>query len=134
MGVMLPAALEFLIAMFLIIYSANNLGLAISAFVRDENMAMTVMPFALIIQLILAGTIFKLEGLAKAISNLTISRWGQAAICSTADVNGMTFFSVDDYVAKPGHLLKVWLLLAAFAVLYGVIGTIFLEFIDRDKR
>ena len=134
-GVILPGFIEYFITMFLIIYGSNNLGLAISSAVRDENVAMTVMPFALIIQLIMAGLIFELEGIAEKISALTVSRWGLAAICSTSRVNDMMpGFYKDDYVSTPEHLTKVWLLMLAFAVLYGIIGTIFLEFVDKDKR
>lgn len=90
-GVMMPGPIEYYISTFLIVYAANNLGLAISAAVKDENMAMTVMPFALILQLILAGAVFELEGVGEILSTLTISRWGLAAICSIAKVNDMTF-------------------------------------------
>ena len=133
-GVMMPGALEYYISTFLTVYAAHSLGLAISAAVKDENTAMAVMPFALILQLILAGAVFELEGVAKALSAFTVSRWGLAAICSTAKVNDMTFFGVDDYAADPGHLLWIWFLLAFFALAYAVAGTVFLEFIDKDKR
>ena len=33
-----------------------------------------------------------------------------------------------------GNLMKMWFFLIFFAVLYGVIATIALEFVDRDQR
>lgn len=133
-GVIMPGIMEYFISTFLIVYASHSLGLAISAAVKDENTAMTVMPFALILQLILAGAVFELEGIAKWFSALTVSRWGLAAVCATANINDMTFFAVDDYASEPFHLLFLWFLLSVFALAYGIIGTIFLEFIDRDKR
>ena len=133
-GVMFWPTLELLITFFLTIFSSDALGLLISAIVKSENTAMTVMPFALIIQLIMSGMIFELEGLPKLISAATISRWGLAAVCSSADVNGMTFFTVEDYISTPAHLSWLWLILLGFSVLYGCLAVISLEFIDNGGR
>lgn len=78
---------EFFITFFLVTYSADVLGLAISSIVKTPATAMTVMPFVLIIQLILSGMLFPLSGAADTISNLTISKWGLRAACSSADYN-----------------------------------------------
>ena len=39
-----------------------------------------------------------------------------------------------DYEHSIEHLLKIWLILAAFVVLYGIISIIALKFVDKDKR
>ena len=136
-GIFLPAILEYFISFFLILLSADALGLLISSVVRNENTAMTVMPFALIIQLIMSGMIFELEGLTDKISLITISRWGQAALCITARYNDtLSLFQAEKelYEMTAGNLMKMWFFLIFFAVLYGVIATIALEFVDRDQR
>lgn len=133
-GVVFPPVIELFFTFFLIIFSSDVLGLLISSVVKTENMAMTVMPFALIIQLIMSGMIFELKGLPKMISVFTISRWGLAAICSSANVNGMSLLGSDEYASDPGNLLFLWLLLFAFSVLYGCLSVIVLQFIDNSSR
>lgn len=79
--------LDFYITLFLILFSADMLGIAISALVKNTTTAMTVMPFILIVQLIFSGSVFPITGNAKYISDLTISKWGQRALCIEANMN-----------------------------------------------
>lgn len=88
-GVILPGILELFLTSLMIMYASDVLGIAVSSFVKSENAAMAAMPFVLIIQLVLAGIIFELEGSVNAVSNVTISKWGVKAICSTCDINHM---------------------------------------------
>lgn len=78
---------DLYITFFLIVYASDVLGLAVSSLVKTTTAAMTVMPFILIVQLIFSGSIFPLTGAAKTISNLTISKWGQRALCIEANIN-----------------------------------------------
>lgn len=78
---------DLFITFFLVVYSSDVLGLAISSVVRNTTTAMTIMPFILIVQLIFSGSIFPLTGFAKSISNLTISKWGQRVLCIEANLN-----------------------------------------------
>ncbi len=136
-GVIGPAILDMYISFFCITFSSDSLGLLISSIVRTENSAMTIMPFALIVQLVMSGTIFSLEGVTDAISNLTISRWGLDAICSVAHVNKMAEV-VLGYVeplaeqdSTAGNLVHLWFLLVTFAVAYGVLSAVALLFVDE---
>ena len=134
---------EIFITFFLVIYSADVLGLAVSSIVKTEQAAMTVMPFVLILQLVMSGVIFKLEGIFGIVANLTISRWGVNAFCSIADVTWLrdaAFYTIarpslmDDYEATLQNLLNSWAILCVFIVLYGVVCVVALKFVDRDKR
>lgn len=137
-----PAGLELFFTFFLIVYSSDVLGLAISSIVKTPGTAMTVMPFVLIIQLVMSGMIFELHGISKKISHITISKWGLHAICSTANVNALemdAFYQISeemerDYEHSAGHLCQMWLLLLGFIVIYGIISVIALKFVDKDKR
>lgn len=133
-GIAGPAQVELLITFFLIIYSSDAMGILISSVVKNENSAMTVMPFALIIQLVMAGTIFELSGVTKAVSSLTISRWGQAAICAVSKVEDMSPLYPDEYVSTVFNLSCLWAFLIVFTAMYGILSIISLEFIDNDKR
>ena len=139
-----PIGMELCVTFFLIIYSSDVLGLAISSIVKTANTAMTVMPFVLIIQLVMSGMIFKLEGITEQIAKITISKWGLQAICSTADAVNLEmtpaqYLSMTDEIKKSyehtaGHLSGMWAILIAFAMLYGVVSIIALKFVDKDKR
>ena len=64
-GVFFPPLLELMITFFLIIYSSDVLGLLVSGIVKNENTAMTVMPFILIVQLVMSGMIFAWRALPR---------------------------------------------------------------------
>ena len=138
-GIILPAFMEMLITFFLVIFAADVMGIAVSCVVKNENSAMTVMPFVLIIQLVMSGVFFQLEGAAASIGDFTISKWGVNAICSISDANSLTMImgqvANNDYVHEANNLLKAWLILIVFSMLYGAIGAIILKAtIDKDKR
>lgn len=134
-GVVFPPFIEYTLTYFLILFASDSLGLLISSAVRSENTAMTVMPFALILQLIMSGLIFPLKGISRLISTLTVSRWGLNALCTTANVNGLDIFiNKDAYEPLPSNLYRLWGLLFLFAVIYMVLSVLILEFIDYDKR
>lgn len=78
--------IQIIVTLFLVIYSADILGLLISAIVKNAEQSMTIMPFVLILQLVFAGCIFELEGLASLISKFTISKWGYEAILSICEL------------------------------------------------
>ncbi len=128
-------ALDFLISYFLIIFSADSLGIAISSLVKTENTAMTVMPFALIVQLVMSGTIFELKGIAKSISYVTTSRWGIAALCASAKINDLGWFYYnEEYDSTVANLTGLWFYLILFTVAGLIISISSLELIDHDKR
>ena len=134
-GVFLPPVLEVYVTFFLVTFSADALGLLVSSIVSSENTAMTVMPFVLIVQLVMSGAIFELEGFLKAISTVTISRWGLAAVCASAHANEMFdsyfFTEVEEQASTVGNLLGLWLILLAFAVIYAVLAVVALSFVDE---
>lgn len=136
-GVLSATFLELTITFFLIIYSSDALGLMISSIVKTPNTAMTVMPFILIIQLVMSGMIFELNGLTEIISKLTIAKWGLNAICITANVNAMAGCIptlISEYEYSISHMAQLWLTLILFTLIYGIISVISLKFVDKDKR
>lgn len=163
-GLFFDIHIEYFISIFLIIYASDVLGIAVSSIVKTETAAMTVMPFVLIIQLVFSGAIFSLSGPSQALSYLTLSRWGMAAMGTSADLNmlptNVTLQKFDwytsrnyvgerydslhevvkeqeydmDYEFYPGHLINVWLILIGYTALYGAVSIISLEFVDKDKR
>lgn len=152
---------EFFISFALTIFCADALGVLVSCIVKTENAAMTVMPFVLIIQLVMAGLMFTLPEKAEPFKELTISKWGLCAICSSADLNEIptqdTLEKFDeamksdetitswkdlnltqeydmDYDASVQHVAKTWMVLIMYSALYGAVGIVCLKFVDKDKR
>lgn len=134
-GIFMSSFIELLITFFLIILSADALGLLVSCIVKNETAAMTAMPFVLILQLVLAGVVFQLEGFASSLSNLTISKWGVNAICSIANINTMQFpFFSSEFEHSAGNLTWIWFVLIAYTALYGILAAFSLRLIEKDKR
>lgn len=152
---------EFFISFTLIIFCADALGVLVSCIVKTENAAMTVMPFVLIIQLVMSGMMFALPEKAEPVKELTISKWGLSAICSSADLNeiptkdtlekfqaakesdedidswkdlNLTQKYDMDYDGSVQNITKTWLILIGYSVAYGTIGILFLKLVDKDKR
>lgn len=141
MGVLLPSYIELYITIYLAIFSADILGLMVSSIVKTPNSAMTVMPFVLILQLVMSGVIFELEGIALMISNFTVCKWSLNAICSIADINNMsdaiiyaTYAYPEDYDHTLQTLAKCWGILIAFIAVYGAVSVISLKSVEKDKR
>ena len=131
-GVILPPGIELFICFLFKFKYFSQFSMMISSVVTNENTAMTVMPFALIVQMIFAGVVFELEGITEKISYATISRWGMNGLCAIANYNKLTLFSyVKEWESTPENLIKIWLVLLGFVVLNGVLSWIALLNVDR---
>lgn len=81
--------IDLFVTLFLMTYASDMLGLMVSCLVKDTTMAMTAMPFVLIVQLLFAGVAFPLSGPAEKVANFTITKWGVSAICILGDYNNL---------------------------------------------
>jgi ABC transport system ATP-binding/permease protein len=124
----LPAAVELYITTFLTALAGLALGLALSALASTPDRATSLVPLALIPQILFAGVIFSLgEGitLQRLLSWLTISRWAMDAYGATANINSLPFqpgFGVlpkppAEYSHTPWHLISRWLILLAYMLI-----------------
>ncbi|MBR2876556.1 MAG: ABC transporter permease [Clostridia bacterium] len=154
-------SIEFFISFTLIIFCADALGLLVSCIVRTETAAMTVMPFVLIIQLVMSGLLFVLPENAEAVKEITITKWGLCALCTSSDINTLpnrdtmekfeiaaakdesikSWKDLDltqeydyDYDGTSENLAEAWLVLLGYSALYGGLAILFLQLVDRDKR
>ncbi|HEX9369640.1 MAG TPA: ATP-binding cassette domain-containing protein, partial [Roseiflexaceae bacterium] len=87
-GVMLPGWLELYLTTLLTSLAGLAMGLAISATAATPDRAISIVPLALIPQILFAGVIFALgDGLTvqRALSWLTISRWAMDAYGTTVN-------------------------------------------------
>jgi len=86
---LMPWFLGLGITGFLTLMSSISLSLMISAFVKNENEANSILPLIMIPQIILSGVLFELKGLPGKLGWLTISRWSMGAYGSLVNVNEM---------------------------------------------
>lgn len=86
-GVMLPAILEIYITLFLGTVAAILMGLLISAIVPNANTVLYVVFLALMFQMIFAGILFKLPGIASEASVLTLTRWSMESMGSSTNMD-----------------------------------------------
>ena len=81
--------LGIFITSFLTLFTCMNLGLMISASVKNSSQANSALPLLLLPQIIFSGVLFKMEGLGEYISWLMLSRWSVGAYGALVNVNEM---------------------------------------------
>ena len=86
-GIIFHAYVEYFITIFLLVSGADILGIMISSIAGTATTAMTIMPFVLILQLIMSGVLFTLEGWSEKIAYITYSKWGMGALGAIGDLN-----------------------------------------------
>ena len=140
-GLIFPMVVDLCVTIYLTVFVSDMLAILVSCIVKDTNSAMTVMPFVLIIQLIMAGVVFELEGIADVVSNLTVSKWGMSGLMSIALTtpgvrDGAAFLGKEDPWQKASdiNLAKIWMILIVLGFACVLLGTVFLSFVDRDRR
>ena len=110
------------------------------------------MPFVLIIQLILSGVLFKLEGVADSAAIITFSKWGMAAFGCIGDINTLEPKIADELAEKiPNfdrsiveakedifnheaiNLLSYWGWCLLLTAIFAIIAIISLKIKNRDS-
>ena len=144
-GVILSFVTDMYFVLFLVTFGSDMIAMLISCIVKDGNTAMTVMPFVLIIQLVMSGAVFKLEGMSDLISNLTLSKWGLNSIVCIANTSdsvklGYDWAEIDGRTYLPGcepeagKLLGFMGIMILFTVLYILLSMLVLRRVDKDQR
>lgn len=120
-----------LLSVFLTALSGVGLGLLISTWVSSSDKAMSVVPLALIPQLVFALALMPLPSLIAPVSYLTGARWGMEAMGSIAalleprDMTRCEFpgdplscevYATVDYTPTPEHIAVDWGVLAAYTL------------------
>lgn len=145
-GVMFAPELEMLITCFLTIMSSVATGLFVSSLFTNTDRAMTVVPLLLIPQILFSGILFALEGVTEKISYFIVSRWAMEGFGSTANINGMKMVlevagiteeydvvASDFFTVSQGHMLKVWGIMLAFTVAFGLLSFLVLRRLKKNS-
>lgn len=90
-GIITSAYIEYFITIFLLTFGSSIMGIMLSSIAGNPTTAMTIMPFVLILQLIMSGVLFELEGASEKVAYITFSKWGMSAFGSIADLNNAKY-------------------------------------------
>lgn len=143
-GIILSAFLEMLLVTFLTAWAASAMGLFVSSLFKNADRAMTVAPILLMPQLLFSGLIFKLEGVAEAISWLATCRFSMEGYGTIADLNSLETRVQQEGIPMPhkaesyfeydaGHFLFAILMLCLFVVVFSALAGYVLKGIKKDK-
>ena len=158
-GILTSPVIEMYISFFLVLFAADMLALLISCIVRTTTMAMTVMPFVLIIQLVFSDAVITLSDGIRKFADLTVVKWGMQALLVIADTKDSVINTAKDtskqmiinpqtnmpefqdldlgakhLLPEAGNLTEAWGWLILFSVLYIILAIIALKQVSRDKR
>lgn len=137
--------IEYYITLFLIMYASDTMGLMISCFVKNEELASQLSPYILIVQLLFSGVLFPMEGAAETLSAVMLSRWGMEALGSISNLNDLPLrlqaefpmipHEADDtFLYTTEHLGQVWIIMVLFVLVPLIIGNIALHGVKKDGR
>lgn len=137
--------LEYYVTLFLLVFASDTLGLCISSFVKNEQLASQLAPYILIVQLLFSGVLFTMEGIASNVSAIMLSRWGMEALGSIGNLNALplrlqnTFPTIpheadSSFLYTAEHLQEVWLYLIVFSIVPLIVTYILLHNIKKDAR
>lgn len=143
-GLMMHPFIELLITTFLTAVASSAMGLFVSSLFTNADRAMTVAPILLMPQILFSGLIFKLEGVTESISWLAVCRWSMEGYGTTANLNTLELKLQQEGIMIPheandffefteGHMMKDWLILAAFVVGFLILARIVLSKIGRER-
>ena len=143
-GVMMNPFMELLITTFLTASSATAMGLLVSSLFTNPDRATTVAPFMLMPQILFSGLIFDLSGATEIISWFAVCRWSMEGYGTTADLNQIPLALQQEGVMLPheaedfftytsGHIIKAWIILAAFIVAFMILSRIVLNRIKKEN-
>lgn len=137
-GLIFPMIIDLFLTIFLVTFSADMIAMLISCIVKTETSAMMIMPFVLVVQLVMSGVVFSLQGLSELISYLTISRWGVEGIIAIArtnlQVDLQAAYADAAGLAESGDLVMHWIYLLVFALVYILLAMLVLRRVDKDER
>lgn len=129
---LLPWEVGLVITSFLTLIASTSLGLMVSTLMKNSTQANGALPLILIPQIIFSGVLFEIDGAARVVSWLMLSRWSMGAYAAILNVNQMVpppvagvslpFEVSPTYEASWGNLTLNWSLLCLHSLVYLGIG------------
>ena len=135
---------ELFLTTFFTAVASTAMGLFVSSLFTNADRAMTVAPILLMPQILFSGLIFKLDGATELISWLAVCRWSMEGFGTTANLNSLQMRLQQEGLPVPHdaekfydftewNLIKSWLILVLFTVLFLVLARLVLISIKKEK-
>lgn len=139
-AIMKPSAIEYMLSIFLITFSADIMGLLISSLCPSNDIANRSLPFILMVQFIFSGQLFELGDTLDKISKFTISKWGMDLLGSIGNITSLESPMpleqdiLDAFEFTSSHVTNLWGILLLFIVIFSVLSIFFISRIKFEKK
>lgn len=139
-AIMKPSAIEYMLSIFLITFSADIMGLLISSLCPSNDIANRSLPFILMVQFIFSGQLFELGDTLDKISKFTISKWGMDLLGSIGNITSLESPMpleqdiLDAFEFTSSHVTNLWGILLLFIVIFSVWSIFFISRIKFEKK
>jgi ABC transport system ATP-binding/permease protein len=137
-GVLLSGTSELYVTTVLTALAGLSLGLAISAWAKTPDRAISVVPLVLIPQILFSGVLFPFgsgTSTTRVLSWFTVSRWAMDAYGTTINMNRLPpppRPAVAEFAFTRDNLLQRWEILGGFALGCLILACLLLWLRDRD--
>ena len=139
-AIMSPSVFEYILSIFLIIFSADVMGLFISSLCPSNDIANRSLPFILMVQFIFSGQLFELGDTLEKVSKFTISKWGMDLLGSIGNITDLTItIPVEDSIYdtfkfSAEHVINLWAILILFILIFSILSILFIYRIKFEKK
>ena len=139
-AIMSPSAIEYMMSIFLITFSADIMGLLISSLCPSNDIANRSLPFILMVQFIFSGQLFELGDTLDKVSKFTISKWGMDLLGSIGNITDLKAVMVleqdvlDAFEYTSGHVIQLWGILILFILIFSILSIFFINRIKFEKK
>ena len=129
-AIMSPSVFEYILSIFLIIFSADVMGLFISSLCTSNDIANRSLPFILIVRLIFSAQLFE----------FTISKWGMDLLGSIGNISDLKsnipieekFFDAFEFTSS--HVIGIWAILLLFIIIFSILSMFFINRIKAEQK
>lgn len=143
-GLITAPFVELTVTTFLTAIASTAMGIFVSSLFTNADRAMTVAPILLMPQILFSGLIFKLSGATELISWLAVCRWSMEGYGTTANLNQLqlrlqqegimiTHEAESFFDFSTVHMLKAWVVLMAFVIVFLLLARMVLSNIGKEK-
>ena len=122
-------------------------GIFISSIVRSAEVANLVAPIVILLQIVFSDNLTDLKGTLEKISYFMLSRWGMSGLSAISRLNEQkstiqllfpTFpLEIEreiNYASTNEYLIKVWLVLIIFSLVFTFLSGIVISNVSKDSR
>lgn len=139
-AIMSPSVFEYILSIFLIIFSADVMGLFISSLCPSNDIANRSLPFILMVQFIFSGQLFELGDTLEKVSKFTISKWGMDLLGSIGNISDLKsnipieekFFDAFEFTSS--HVIGIWAILLLFIIIFSILSMFFINRIKAEQK